>query len=155
MEDPIKTTDEKNDQLDAESFSTAPDDMGKTNPDPSELPSSAELERRRLPAVADLTDASTIEVNVARGDVFKVTLGGNRTLGNPKNVTGDQKRIEFIIKQDGTGGRTLAYDTKYRFSSGLPSPTITTTISHWDRLLFAYDKSADKWDLIGYIPDFS
>ena len=42
-------------------------------------------------------------------------MGGNRTLQNPTNMpTGtDVKYFGIIVTQDGTGGRTLAYDTIY------------------------------------------
>lgn len=63
----------------------------------------------RLSRIAStLTDAATITVNAALGNVFTVTLGGNRTMGAPTNPSLNQV-ITFIIIQDGTGGRTLNF----------------------------------------------
>ncbi len=57
-------------------------------------------------AIDALTDASTIAVDMSVGNNFSVTLGGNRTLGNPTNLTAGQSGVIFIT-QDGTGSRTL------------------------------------------------
>lgn len=63
-----------------------------------------------------LTDAATVTVLTARGNAFIVTLGGNRTLDfsfpasfttSSVNSKGHTGRI--IVKQDGSGGRTLAF----------------------------------------------
>lgn len=64
-----------------------------------------------------LTDAATIAVDMSSGINFQVTLGGNRTLGNPTNVKpGQRGRIKVI--QDATGSRTLSYGTSWEFASG-------------------------------------
>jgi hypothetical protein len=61
-----------------------------------------------------LTDQATIATNCKIGTVFTVTLAGNRTLANPTN-----KRIgqtyTWIITQDSTGSRTLAFGTDFDF----------------------------------------
>jgi hypothetical protein len=83
-------------------------------------------------AVAEvpLTDAATIATNAALGNVFRVTLGGNRTLGNPTNmVAGDF--MTWRITQDGTGGRTLAFGAAFKWSGG-SAPTLTATAGATD-----------------------
>ena len=78
-------------------------------------------------AITTLTDAATIAVDMDDNNNFKVTLGGDRTLGNPTNVVEGQ--TGFIeVHQDGTGGRTLAYAANYRFVGGTP-PTVNSTAS--------------------------
>ena len=84
-----------------------------------------------------LTDAATIAVDASDGNYFTVTLGGNRTLAVPSNMTTGQM-LSFRIAQDGTGSRTLAYASGYRFSGGT-TPTLTTTASRVDVLTFLYD----------------
>ena len=37
------------------------------------------------PTVVNLTDATTIAVDASLGNDFRVTLGGNRTVGTPAN----------------------------------------------------------------------
>jgi len=105
------------------------------------------------PAVSALTDAATIVVNAALGNVFTVTLGGNRTLGNPSNPVDGQK-IVVVVKQDGSGSRTLAYGTSYAFSTSLPSPTLSTAPGATDYLGFIYSAVATKWRLLAFISGF-
>jgi len=82
--------------------------------------------------VTTLTDAATIAVDMSTSCNFTVTLGGNRTLGNPTGMVTGQTGSIFIV-QDGTGGRTLAYSSNWEFSSGA-APTLTTTANAVDRL---------------------
>lgn len=83
-----------------------------------------------------LTDDTTIAVDFDSGAkrLHKVTLGGNRTLGNPSNpVVGQTGRIRLI--QDATGSRTLAFGTNWEFVNG-QAPVLTTTASHEDVLYY-------------------
>jgi hypothetical protein len=86
-------------------------------------------------AITTLTDAATIAVDMDDNNNFKVTLGGNRTLGNPSNVVEGQTGFIEVI-QDGTGSRTLSFSSNYRFVGG-SAPTLTTTASAVDILAYA------------------
>ena len=79
-----------------------------------------------------LTDGSTITPDFADSNNFSVTLGGNRTLANPTNITAGQSGSIFIT-QDGTGSRTLAYGSYFDFAGGT-APTLSTTASAVDRI---------------------
>ena len=86
-------------------------------------------------AAADLvalTDAATIAVDFDTGQNFTVTLGANRALGNPTNVTAGQTGSIFVT-QDGTGSRTLSYGTSWEFPAAT-APTLTTTAAAVDRI---------------------
>jgi hypothetical protein len=100
-----------------------------------------------------LADGPAIAVNAALGNVFTVTLGGNRTLSNPVNPVPGQ-RLTFRVTQDGTGSRTLSYGTAYNFGSGIPSPTLTTTAGEWDYLGFIYNEVTTNWDFIAFANAF-
>jgi len=63
-----------------------------------------------------------------------VTLGGNRTLANPTNLTAGQHGV-IVITQDGTGSRTLAYGSNFKFPAG-SAPTLTTTANAVDVLCY-------------------
>lgn len=103
---------------------------------------------------ADLTDASTISVNAALSNYFRVTLAGNRTLGNPTNAKNGQK-IMFEIIQDGTGSRTLAYDTKFAFGLDLAGATLSTGASKRDFLGVVYNSTADKFYALAFVRGYS
>jgi len=92
-------------------------------------------------AVSALTDGSTITPDFAVANNFSVTLGGNRTLANPSNQTAGQTGT-IVITQDGTGSRTLAYGSNYKFAGGT-APTLTTTANAVDTLVF-YVESASR-----------
>lgn len=82
--------------------------------------------------VTTLTDAATIAVDMSTSCNFTVTLGGNRTLGNPTGMVTGQTGSIFIV-QDGAGGRTLAYSSNWDFPNGT-APTLSTAAGTVDRL---------------------
>jgi len=84
-----------------------------------------------------LVDGASIAWDVSTNQSATVTLGGNRTLANPTNaIAGFTYRLKVI--QDGSGSRTLAYGSAYKFPGG-NTPTLTTTGSAYDILWFDCD----------------
>jgi hypothetical protein len=90
-------------------------------------------------AAVALTDAATITVDMSTFINASVTLGGNRTLGNPSNTT-DGKTGAIYITQDGTGSRTLAYSSNWKFASGA-APVLSTTAGAVDVLFYQVKSS--------------
>jgi hypothetical protein len=83
-------------------------------------------------ALVTVADGATVAVDWATFINGVVTLGGNRTLGNPTNEQiGTWRTIEVI--QDATGSRTLAYGSEYVFPFGA-EPVLTTVANARDRL---------------------
>jgi hypothetical protein len=91
--------------------------------------------------VVALTDGATITPDFAAGNNFSVTLGGNRTLANPTNLTAGQSGA-ITITQDATGGRTLAFGSNWKFPGGT-APTLTTTAAAVDVIAY-YVESASR-----------
>lgn len=89
--------------------------------------------------ISALTDGATITADFALANNFSVTLGGNRTLANPSNLTAGQSGVIFIT-QDATGSRTLAFGSYWDFSGGT-APTLTTTANAVDCLVYAVRSS--------------
>lgn len=90
-------------------------------------------------SVTALTDGTTITPDFAAANNFSLTIGGNRTLANPTNLTAGQSGV-IVITQDGTGSRTLAYGSYWKFASGT-APTLTTTASAVDVLVYYVESS--------------
>ncbi len=90
-------------------------------------------------AVTALTDGATITPDFAAANNFSLTIGGNRTLANPTNLTAGQSGV-IVITQDGTGSRTLAYGSYFKFASGV-APTLTTTAAAVDVLAYYVESS--------------
>lgn len=104
--------------------------------------------------IVDLTDAATIATDASLGTDFYVTLGGNRTMDTPTNPTSGQI-IRYWITQDSTGSRTLTWTTGgFRFSTDIPSPTLTTTAQFMDMVEFAYNPTFFTWDCIRVVKGF-
>jgi len=85
-------------------------------------------------SVSALTDGATITPNFNTANNFSLTLGGNRTLANPTNITAGQSGV-IVITQDATGGRTLAFGSYWDFSGGT-APTLTTAANAVDVLVY-------------------
>ena len=81
-----------------------------------------------------LSDASTISWDASANQVTSVTLGGNRTLGAASNQIDGGVYVISII-QDGTGSRTVTFNSNYKFVGG-SAPTLTTDASARDVLVF-------------------
>lgn len=79
-----------------------------------------------------LSDGTNIATDCSLGNVFSVTLGGNRTLSNPTNHVAGATYL-WIIRQDGGGNRTLAYGTAFKFPGGVV-PTLSTAAGAVDIL---------------------
>lgn len=96
-------------------------------------------------AQVTLTDAVNIATDASLSNAFLVTLGGNRTLDNPTNLVAGQT-VVWHIHQDGTGGRTLAFGTSFKFQGG-SVPSLITTASAVNRLSCAYNGTVLTCDL--------
>ncbi len=58
------------------------------------------------PAVVALADAATISVDASLGNDFRLTIAGNRTMGNPANPA-DGQQVTFQVTQGSGGPFTL------------------------------------------------
>lgn len=83
-----------------------------------------------------LTDAASISWDMNNGEVATVTLGGNRALSNPTNLK--VGTYVLIVKQDGTGSRTLTYGSAFKWQGGT-APTLSTAANAVDVLTFVSD----------------
>ena len=95
--------------------------------------------------ITTITDAASIVMNMATNNQFVVTLGGNRTLAAPTNLTVGQTGHIYAI-QDGTGSRTMGYNSVFKFSGGT-DPTLSTAASAVDLLVFSV-RATDKIDAV-------
>lgn len=92
-------------------------------------------------------DSGTVAVDASAANAYNLTLTGNVTMLSPFSPLGNGQTIQFRIRQDSTGGRTLAWDTAYRFPSAT-TPSQTSTANKLDHWVFQYVSADGKWDLI-------
>ena len=95
--------------------------------------------------ITTLTDATSLVMNMATNNQFAVTLGGNRTLAAPTNLTVGQTGHIYVI-QDGTGGRTLSFNAAFQFIGGV-SAVMTSAAGSVDMLVFSV-RASDKVDTV-------
>lgn len=86
-----------------------------------------------------LTDAATINTDCAAGNVFTVTLGGNRTLANPTNLQAGAS-YAWVVTQGTGGSRTLTYGNAFTWPGGTV-PTLSTAAGAVDVITAIYSGS--------------
>jgi hypothetical protein len=101
-------------------------------------------------AVFNLTDAATIAVDATKGNLFRVTLGGDRMLGNPTGAK-DGQLLRFEFKQDGTGGRKITFDTKIKRPANVPNVALTAYPAAIDVVQMLYNSTEDIFYLTGLL----
>lgn len=84
-----------------------------------------------------LTDQATVAWDLNTNQVAQLQLGGNRSLAAPTNQKSGAS-YQLLVRQDGTGGRTLTFDGTYKFK-GQIAPVLTTTASAVDLISFLSD----------------
>lgn len=96
------------------------------------------------------TGTGTVTADLSQGNTFRMRATGNFTLAvsNPK----DGQRATFIIRQDGTGSRTVTWPTAFRWLNGTGAtdsttdkPTLTTTANKLDIISGIYDATLSLW----------
>ena len=80
-------------------------------------------------------------LDLATANNFSMTLGGNITLDSPSNISAGQCGA-VVITQDGTGSRTMTFNTIWKFPSG-SIPSLSTAANAIDVLVY-YVESATR-----------
>ena len=93
-------------------------------------------------SINTLSDSSTITVNFTGAIIHTVTLGGNRTLNQSNAINAIGQSGSIFIVQDGTGSRTLAFNSAFKFPGGT-APTLSTAANAIDRLDYIVRGDAD------------
>jgi hypothetical protein len=86
-------------------------------------------------AEVTLSDAATIAVNMATFFNATVTLGGNRTLGQPSNTKVGQSGVIRVVQPGSGGPYTLAYHADWEFAGGT-APVLSTAANAQDLLFY-------------------
>jgi hypothetical protein len=95
--------------------------------------------------ITTIADAASIVMNMGSNNQFLVTLGGNRTLAAPTNLTVGQTGHIYCIQNSG-GGHTLGYNSVFQFAGG-SDPVLTAAGGSVDLLVFSV-RASDKVDAV-------
>jgi hypothetical protein len=93
--------------------------------------------RQQYAQMQILLDAANIAWDLDVAQAATVTLTDNRTLANPTNMKSGAS-YTLIVKQDGTGSRTLSYGTAYEWPGGV-IPALSTDANAVDIFSFICD----------------
>ena len=95
--------------------------------------------------VANATSGSTDTIDLEDGNVHNVTLTANCTFtfSNPP-ASGTSGSFTLFLNQDGTGSRTATWPGSVKWAGGT-APTLTTTASRTDILVFTTIDGGMKW----------
>ena len=83
-----------------------------------------------------LTDAATIAWDMNAGNIAKVTIAANRTMGAPSNLKVGTTVLEVV--QDATGSRLITWNAVFKWSAGAV-PVLSTAANAKDVLSFYCD----------------
>lgn len=83
-----------------------------------------------------LTDGATVNWNTANGNIATLTLGGNRIMAAPTNLT--VKTYILVVNQDATGSRTITWNSVFKWAGGA-APVLSTTANAKDVFSFFSD----------------
>jgi len=86
--------------------------------------------------VATANTSTAYTIDLANGSVQILTLTGNCTFTFPTATAG--KSFILLLKQDGTGSRTVTWPAAVKWPGGT-APTITSTASKLDKYVFTSD----------------
>ena len=86
--------------------------------------------------VATANTSTAYTIDLANGSVQILTLTGNCTFTFPTATAG--KSFIMLLKQDGTGSRTVTWPAAVKWPSGT-APTITAAASKLDKYIFTAD----------------
>lgn len=111
-----------------------------------------------VPTVVTLTDASTVVVNAALGNDFRLLttsgVGSVRNIGAPSSPA-DGQILTLEIQQAASGGPYhVSWNTAFTFGTD-GAPTLSTVSSAVDSIGFRYHAGLGKWICLGWKLGFS
>ena len=90
-----------------------------------------------------LPTGSTITLDPTNGNTQSITLTGNYTMGVPANAV-DGAGIDLYVFQDGTGGRSITWNSVFLFEGG-EQPSLSGVAGGIDNFSMKYNASVGKW----------
>lgn len=92
---------------------------------------------------------SALTLNLANGNVQKITLTANCTITLTSPAAGAMRSLTLLVFQDGTGSRTITWPGSVKWGNA-GAPTLTTTASKMDMIsLFTVDGGTNWYGALG------
>lgn len=95
--------------------------------------------------------STTVTPNGATTDVGTITLNtATTTMAAPSGTPLDGQKLTLRLKQDGTGGRLVTWNSIYTFT-GLGTPVLSVSANAMDLIGFQYNSASSKWEAVGVL----
>lgn len=106
------------------------------------------------PAVGSLTDSAggTLTADMGTAQLYYSVMGttaGNRTIGAPTNI-GTYMQLTYAFKASGSNNGTLVWDSTFRVSQDLGTPTLGTGTT-WNYYSWRRNSIDSKFDFNGQV----
>ncbi len=96
-----------------------------------------------------------ITIDASAGAIFYISLTApSCAIAAPTNLI-PGKRIVFVLVQDGTGANLVTWDAIFRFSTDIPSPTLSFDPDYSDYVEFIYNEFSETLDCIRVVRGFA
>jgi hypothetical protein len=116
----------------------------------SDLATKASVSNGGGETYSDAGNSSTaITLNLANGNVQKLTLTGNCTITLTSPASGAMRSLTLLVFQDATGSRTITWPGTVKWGNA-GAPTLTTTAAKMDMIsLFTVDGGTNWYGALG------
>lgn len=104
------------------------------------------------PPVVVAFNATAMALNCALSNVFTTALTANVTVAPAFSNVKNGQTINWRLKQDGTGSRTMTWPTSFKWPGGTV-PTLSTAANAVDLLVATYFADTGLW-LASLVKDF-
>jgi hypothetical protein len=102
--------------------------------------------------LATPTWSSSMTLDWDAYDIYRINMAGDTTFTFTGGTDGQNCQLE--LKQDATGSRLATWPATARFSSDIPSPTISTVAGATDKLGWQRNTNLNKYDLSAIVKGF-
>ena len=102
--------------------------------------------------LATPTWSSSMTLDWDAYDIYRINMAGDTTFTFAGGTDGQNCQLE--LKQDATGSRLATWPATARFSSDIPSPTISTIAGVTDKLGWQRNANLNKYDLSAIVKGF-
>lgn len=100
----------------------------------------------QLTQVQNQTYSANKTIDWSQGNVCRITLTDNIVITN--NGAYDGQKLLLELKQDGTGGKTVAFTSETRFGTDITSITLSTGANKIDKIGLIYNATDLKYDVV-------
>ncbi len=101
-------------------------------------------------ALIALAGSGTIALDCSLSKNFGTTLTASSTMAAFSNPPFDGFTFILAVRQGGAGSYTLGFNANVRYTSAVPSITLSTAAGKTDYIGFRWNATDSMWDIIAF-----